>query len=70
MSEKRARLFKLAADQGELRGQYNLGVCYERGCGGLAKNIEKAVRLYRLSADQGNAQARKKLRQISNQKQR
>jgi TPR repeat protein len=50
-----ARLFKLAADQGNATGQTNLGVFYETGRGGLPKDDREAARLYKLAANQGNA---------------
>jgi TPR repeat protein len=46
------RLYKLAADQGYAQAQVNLGVMYERGRGGLAKDEREALRLYKLAADQ------------------
>jgi TPR repeat protein len=42
--DREARLFKLAADQGIAAAQYNLGVFYERGRGGLSKNDREAAR--------------------------
>jgi TPR repeat protein len=50
-----ARLYKLAADQGNASGQANLGVFYENGRGGLPKDDREAARLYKLAADQGDA---------------
>ena len=50
-----ARLYKLAADQGNAAAQNNLGVFYEQGRGGLPKDDREAARLYKLAADQGNA---------------
>ena len=52
-----------AADQGDSDAQYNLGVCYENGTGGLEKDEKEAVRLYRLAADQGRSRAIMSLRQ-------
>jgi TPR repeat protein len=53
-----ARLYKLAAAQGYANAaQYNLGVFYEHGRGGLAKNVREAASFYRLAADQGNTSA-------------
>jgi TPR repeat protein len=48
-------LYKLSADQGNARGQNNLGVFYRDGRGGLTKDDREAARLYKLSADQGDA---------------
>jgi len=45
-------------DQGYAQAQLNLGVMYEHGRGGLAKDERGAVRLYKLAADQGNNEAK------------
>ena len=45
-----------AAEQGNARGQYNLGVCYEFERG-VTKNITEAVKWYRKAAEQGHARA-------------
>jgi TPR repeat protein len=50
-----ARLYKLAADQGNALAQVSLAAFYETGRGGLPKDDREAARLYRLAADQGNA---------------
>jgi TPR repeat protein len=50
-----ARLYRLAADQGNAEAQAMLGLFYEQGRGGLSKDAREAARLYRLAADQGNA---------------
>ena len=50
-----ARLYKLAADQGNAGRQVNLGFLYAQGLGGLPKDEHEAARLYKLAADQGNA---------------
>jgi TPR repeat protein len=52
-----ARLYGLAADQGNALAQVGLGVFYENGRGGLPKDDREAARLYKLAADQGNALA-------------
>src|ERR1700736_1707971 len=52
-----ARLYKVAAEQGDAAVQYNLGVFYERGRGGLPKDDREAARLYKLAADRGDASA-------------
>ena len=49
-----ARLYKLAADQGNASGQVKLGRFYEEGRGGLPQNKPEAARLYKLAADQGD----------------
>lgn len=51
------RWLKLAADQGHLEAQKNLGSSYSLGIG-VAKGAAEAVRWYRKAADQGNAEAR------------
>jgi TPR repeat protein len=50
-----ARLYKLAADQGNALAQVSLAAFYETGRGGLQKDDREAARLYKLAADQGNA---------------
>jgi TPR repeat protein len=57
MSDDReaARLYKLAADQGNADALVNLGTFYEQGRGGLSQNDRVAARLYKLAADRGNA---------------
>ena len=49
-----ARLFKLAADQGNAQAQANLGTFYRDGRGGLPKDAREADRLFKLAADRGN----------------
>jgi len=56
-----ARLYRLAADQGNAQGQSGLGWFYEHGRGGAAKDDHEAARLYRLAADQGDAQGQNSL---------
>jgi len=50
-----ARLYKLAADQGDARAQVGLGFFYAMGRGGLPKDDREAARLFKLAADQGDA---------------
>ena len=47
-----ARWYRLAADQGFARAQFNLGVMYATGRG-VPQDDAEAVRWYRLAADQG-----------------
>ena len=47
------RWYKKAAEQGDATGQRYLGLMYERGDGGLAKDEVEAVRWYRKAAEQG-----------------
>jgi TPR repeat protein len=53
-------VFRLAADQGNANGQFNLGVMYEDGHG-VPKDLAEAARLFGLAADQGNAAAENNL---------
>jgi TPR repeat protein len=46
-----------SADQGHASAQYNLGVFYERGRGGLPRDEREAKRPYKLAAAQGPAMA-------------
>jgi putative tryptophan/tyrosine transport system substrate-binding protein len=50
-----ARLYQLAAEQGNAAGQNNLGRFYLNGRGGLPQSDAEAARLYRLAAEQGHA---------------
>lgn len=47
-----ARLYRLAADQGDARAQAALGVFYNAGRGGLPNDDREAARLFHLAADQ------------------
>ena len=49
-----AKWYRLAAEQGDARGQYKLGVMYDNG-EGLAKDVGEALKWYRLAAEQGDA---------------
>jgi hypothetical protein len=55
--DEAARLYKLAADQGYAPAQLDLGIRYDKGLGGLARDEREAVRLFKLAADQGLAAA-------------
>ena len=55
-----ARLFGLAAAQGDEKAQYNLGVMYHEGTG-VTQNYKEAVRLYGLAAAQGYVSAQTNL---------
>ena len=59
------RLFLDAAYRGDAEAQYMLGQSYERGLGGLQKNLEMAKLFYKLSADRGHANAQARLALIS-----
>jgi hypothetical protein len=49
--------FQKAAEQGNKESQYNLGVMYEHGEGGLSKDDAQAVFWYQKAAEQGYAEA-------------
>ena len=46
--------YRLAADQGDVGAQYNLGVMYDEGRG-VPEDVKEALKWYRLAADQGVA---------------
>ena len=48
--------YRLAADQGDARAQFNLGAMYDVG-EGVPKDDAQAVKWFRLAADQANAWA-------------
>ncbi len=50
------RWFRLAAEQGDVRAQYNLGSRYATG-DGVPEDAVEAVRWFRLAAEQGDAGA-------------
>jgi len=50
------KLYRLAADQGDVNAQYNLARMLEEGQG-VEKNEKEAAKFYRLAADQGDAYA-------------
>ena len=52
--------FRMAADQGHLEAQTNLGVCYKNGRG-VEKDEAKGVEWYRKAADQGYAAAQRNM---------
>ena len=54
------QLFRLAADQGNAGGQYNLGRMYDNGQG-VPKDYSQAMKWYRLAADQHDAVAQSNL---------
>jgi TPR repeat protein len=55
--------YQKAADQGQAKAQYNLGVMYANGKGVL-KDDKQAVYWYQKAADQGQAKAQSNFRQI------
>eukprot|EP00916_Digyalum_oweni_P016929 GHVL01027751.1.p1 GENE.GHVL01027751.1~~GHVL01027751.1.p1 ORF type:complete len:305 (+),score=56.74 GHVL01027751.1:166-1080(+) len=52
-----AELFKLAAEMGDVRANYNLGVCYETGCGVRSPDTDAALGGYRIAALKGHTEA-------------
>jgi len=48
--------YRLAANQGDLAGQFNLGMMYEGGKG-VPRDHAEAVKWFRKVADQGDARA-------------
>jgi TPR repeat protein len=56
--------WRLAAAQGDLDAQYNLGVCYERG-EGVEVDYEEAVKWYRIAAKAGHEDAYRALDALS-----
>ena len=46
-----------AAEQGNADAQYNLGVMYDEGTGGVPKDHAEALKWFRKAAEQGHAQA-------------
>ena len=53
---KAAHWFRLAANQGNARAQYSLGLLYYKGQG-VPKDHGKGAHWFRLAANQGNARA-------------
>ena len=49
-------VYRKAAEQGFVRAQYNLGICYHNGTGVVKDGVE-AVKWFRKAADKGNAEA-------------
>ena len=47
---------RIAATEGDAKGQFELGLCYENG-EGLAMNKKEAEKWYKLAAAQGNVDA-------------
>ena len=48
------RMWQTHAEKGDAEAQFTLGVLYNRGDGGLAKDMIEAVHWYRKSAEQGH----------------
>ena len=56
--------YRLAADQGYDRAQYDLGKCYHEGRG-IENDMTEAVKWYRLAADQGDYAAKEALKELT-----
>lgn len=56
-----------AAQNGLAQAQYNLAVLYERGAGGLPRNLENAGQLYTVAANQGHGPATLALARLYNE---
>ena len=54
--EEAVKWWRLAAELGDARAQFNLGVCYDHGTG-VARNFAEAVKWYRFAAEQGVVKA-------------
>lgn len=54
------RWYRLAAEQGVVEAQYNLGLMYDNGTG-VPQDSAEAARFYRLAAEQGDSNAQNNL---------
>jgi TPR repeat protein len=54
---------RMSAINGDVCGQYNLGVCYEKG-EGVEQNLEEAIVWYSEAAKQGDETAKRRLQLI------
>ena len=59
-AQKTASDYRQAAEQGDVKAQYNLGVCYYKG-EGVPKNYVEGARWIRKAAEKGYAEAQYKL---------
>lgn len=50
-------MYRRAAEMGDPKGMYKLGVCYDFGQGGITKDEAKAVEWYQKAAEAGDAEA-------------
>lgn len=60
---KAAAWYRLSAEQGYARAQFNIAVMYAKG-EGVPQDLEQAAKWYRLAADQGHAFAQHNLAQM------
>lgn len=52
-----ARLYRLAAERGNVAAKHSLGRFYEQGLGGLDRNDRAAARFYKIAAEDGSIAA-------------
>ena len=55
--------YRKAADQGNMYGEFNIGLLYEFGYG-VTKNLDEAAKWYRRAANQGMERAKTKLKEL------
>lgn len=55
--------YQMAANRGDLYGEYNLGLCYENGIG-TSVNLKKAKLWYQKAALKGDVQAKERLKEL------
>ncbi|MDX8047270.1 tetratricopeptide repeat protein [Gracilibacillus sp. S3-1-1] len=55
--------YQMAADRGDFYGEYNLGLCYEKGIG-TPVNLKKAKLWYQKAALKGDVQAKQRLKEL------
>ena len=55
----------IAADQGHIHAQYNLGLMYDLGLG-VTQSYSEARKWYTLAANQGDGDAKERLDRIKN----
>ena len=58
--EEAVKWYRKSAEQGNSRGQYNLGYMYEFGKG-VTKDYEEAIKWYRKAAEQNYTEAKEAL---------
>ena len=62
--QEAVKWFRLSAEQGNAKAQYNLGAMYANG-EGVPQDYKEAVKWYRLSAEQGDAKAQNNIYQLA-----
>ena len=61
---KKARSYKMAADEGDAGGQFRYGWCLMQG-EGVPRNLSEAARYFKMAADKGLAVARSIMEDVS-----